>query len=171
MVKLNTDGSAFHNPEKIGRGGLLINSQGDLIFAYSVSFGEGTNNQSKIMVAIFGLSWCLQLGYTNVILEVHFEMLIIWIKQQAKPLWSIKEHLHSLQTITQHFQNFKCNHTYRETNCAADTLSKHSHKCSNPEIYFTKQKLPKEERSYLELDKLGMANFRRRRLKRIKKPP
>ncbi|XP_055824364.1 uncharacterized protein LOC129892852 [Solanum dulcamara] len=96
MVKLNTDGSALHNPGKIGGGELLRNSQGDLIFAYSVPFGEGTNNQSEIMTAIFGLSWYLQLGYTNVILEVDSEMLIRWIKQQAKPSWYTAEMYHPI---------------------------------------------------------------------------
>ncbi|XP_055800356.1 uncharacterized protein LOC129869757 [Solanum dulcamara] len=56
MVKLNTDGSALHNPGKIGGGGLLRNNQGDLLFAFSTPFGEGTNSQSEILVAIFGIN-------------------------------------------------------------------------------------------------------------------
>ncbi|XP_055802719.1 uncharacterized protein LOC129871761 [Solanum dulcamara] len=171
MVKLNTDGSALHNPGKIGGGGLLRNNQGDLLFAFSTPFGEGTNNQSEILAAIFGLTWCLQLGYTKVILEVDSELVIRWIKHLAQPPWTVRTQLQQLQDISHQFQVFKCNHTYREANFTADVLSKHSHKCTTPQIYLNKQELPKEARPYFELDKLEMANFRRRRLKRIKKPP
>ncbi|XP_055807012.1 uncharacterized protein LOC129875801 [Solanum dulcamara] len=171
MVKLNTDGSALHNPGKIGGGGLLSNNQGDLLFAFSTPFGEGTNNQSKILAAIFGLTWCLQLGYTKVILEVDSELVIRWIKHLAQQPWTVKAQLQQLQDINHQFQVFKSSHTYREANFTADALSKHSHKCTTPQIYLTKQELPKEARAYFELDKLEMANFKRRRLKRIKKPP
>ncbi|XP_055800361.1 uncharacterized protein LOC129869765 [Solanum dulcamara] len=171
MVKLNTNASALHNPGKIGGRGLLRNNQGDLLFAFSTPFGEGTNNQSEILAAIFGLTWCLQLGYTKVILEVDSELVIRWIKHLAQQPWTVKAQLQQLQDISHHFQVFKCSHTYREANFTADALSKHSHKCTTPHIYLTKQELPKEARAYFELDKLEMANFRRRRLKRIKKPP
>ncbi|XP_055806888.1 uncharacterized protein LOC129875623 [Solanum dulcamara] len=69
-VKLNTDGSSLGNPRNIGGGGLLRNAHGDLIFAYATPLGVGTNNQVEIKAAIFGLSWCLHLGYSQVNLEV-----------------------------------------------------------------------------------------------------
>ncbi|XP_055835240.1 uncharacterized protein LOC129903721 [Solanum dulcamara] len=171
LVKLNTDGSALTNPDNIGGGGILRNASGDLMFAYAIPLGSGTNNQAEIKAVIFGLSWCLHLGYNQVILEVDSQLLLKWMQQEAKPPWSIKELLDKLNNIINQFQEFSCNHTFREANSTADSLSKHSHKCSVPELYFNKQDLPKEARALMELDMLGMANFRRRRLKRIKKPP
>ncbi|KAH0689098.1 hypothetical protein KY289_016456 [Solanum tuberosum] len=44
--KLNTDGSALHNPGKIGGGGILRDEQGIIIFAFAIPLGEGTNNQA-----------------------------------------------------------------------------------------------------------------------------
>ncbi|XP_055814558.1 uncharacterized protein LOC129884254 [Solanum dulcamara] len=64
LVKLNTDGSALSNPGNIGGGGILRNASSELIFAYAIPLGAGTYNQAEIKVAIFGLSWCLHLGYS-----------------------------------------------------------------------------------------------------------
>ncbi|WMV23931.1 hypothetical protein MTR67_017316 [Solanum verrucosum] len=77
--KLNTDGSALHNPGKIGGGGILRNEQGVIIFAFSIPLGEGTNNQVEVQAACYGLNWCIQHGYNNIILEVDSELLTKWL--------------------------------------------------------------------------------------------
>ncbi|KAH0740560.1 hypothetical protein KY290_033603 [Solanum tuberosum] len=51
--KLNTDGSALHNPGKIGGGGILRDEQGIIIYAFVVPFGVGTNNQAEVQAACF----------------------------------------------------------------------------------------------------------------------
>lgn len=51
--KLNTDGSALTNPGKIGGGGILRDAQGNLIYAFAVPLGNGTNNQAEIQAATF----------------------------------------------------------------------------------------------------------------------
>ncbi|KAK6782185.1 hypothetical protein RDI58_019981 [Solanum bulbocastanum] len=77
--KLNTDGSALNNLDKIGGGDILRDDQGNMIFAFTVSLGMGTNNQAELQVASYGLHWCIQHGYKNVILEVDSELLTKWI--------------------------------------------------------------------------------------------
>lgn len=100
MVKLNTDGSAMHSTGNTTIGGILRNNHGDFIFSFASPLGEGNNNQAEFNAAIFGLSWCIQLGYRSVILEVDSELLTKWIKHRAQPPWSII-HLHGkLQNIT-----------------------------------------------------------------------
>lgn len=47
-------------------GGTLRNYLGDLLFAFSAPMGTGSNNEAEIEAAIFGLTWCLQLGYKQV---------------------------------------------------------------------------------------------------------
>ncbi|XP_055824484.1 uncharacterized protein LOC129893019 [Solanum dulcamara] len=142
LVKLNTDGSALTNPGNIGGGGILRNASCDLMFAYAIPLGSGTNNQAEV------------------ILEVDSQLLLKWLQQEAKPPWSIKELLDKLNNIIHQFQEFSCNHTFREANSTADSLSKYSHKCSAPELYFNKQDLPKEARALMELDMLGMVRNR-----------
>ncbi|KAK4707380.1 hypothetical protein R3W88_033069 [Solanum pinnatisectum] len=74
--KLNTDGSALHNPGKIGgEGGILRNKHGDMIYAFAIPLGQGTNNQAKVQADSYGLHWCIQHGYNNIILEVDSELL------------------------------------------------------------------------------------------------
>jgi len=47
-----------------------------MILAFATPLGEGTNNQAKMEVAIFGMTWSLQLGYRNVMLEVDSQLLV-----------------------------------------------------------------------------------------------
>ncbi|WMV25561.1 hypothetical protein MTR67_018946 [Solanum verrucosum] len=47
ILKLSTDGSALHNPGKIGRGGILRVFKGNTIHAFTVPLGIGTNNQAE----------------------------------------------------------------------------------------------------------------------------
>ncbi|WMV50118.1 hypothetical protein MTR67_043503 [Solanum verrucosum] len=106
--KLNTDGSALYNPEKIGGGGILRDDQGSLVYAFVVPLGEGTNNQAEI----------------------------------------------------------QCVHTYREANRPADLLAKHSHQQD-----ITDHQLPQAVKGSYLLEKWGVQNLRRKKLKRIKQPP
>ncbi|KAK4706257.1 hypothetical protein R3W88_034186 [Solanum pinnatisectum] len=73
-VKLNTDGSALSNPGKIGAGGMLRDHKGRMMLAFANPLGEGTNNQAEIEAAIFGLSWSLEIGCKNIILEVDSQL-------------------------------------------------------------------------------------------------
>jgi len=169
--KLNTDGSALSNLGKIGAGGILRDHKGQMILAFATPSGEDTNNQAEMEAAIFGLTWSLQVGYRNVILEVDSQLLVDWIMLKTKPPWSISKQAQQLQELIRQTNNFKCKHIYREANFAADSLSKHSHTITSLQIYFNEQQLPKEARTYHQLDMLEMANFRRMKIKRIKEPP
>ncbi|KAG5568559.1 hypothetical protein H5410_064420, partial [Solanum commersonii] len=58
-----------------------------------------------------------------------------------------------------------------KANFVADILSKNSHKLTSPLIYFNTQQLPNLATTYLQQDMIGMASFRKTKLKRIKEPP
>ncbi|KAH0695103.1 hypothetical protein KY285_022200 [Solanum tuberosum] len=146
--KLNTDGSALHNPGKIGGGGILRDDQGVIIYAFAVPFGEGTNNQVEVQAACYGLNWCIQHGYNNILLEVDSELLTKWLLQVSIP-WRM----------------------HREANSTADLLAKHSHQNDIEQHYYTPQQLPHAVKGSYLLEKMGVHNFRRKKLKRIKQPP
>ena len=69
-LKVNTDGSAITNPCRLGAGGILRDKNGRLVMAFTTPLGEGTNNKDEIEEAIFGLTWAIELGYRNIILEL-----------------------------------------------------------------------------------------------------
>lgn len=59
----------------MGAGGIMKNKDGGFILAYSIPLGDSSNNKAKMGAAYFGITWCLQMGYTKVILEVDSQLL------------------------------------------------------------------------------------------------
>lgn len=70
FMNLNTDGSALSNPGSIYGGVIPRDSWGNMIYAFIIPLGVGTNNQAMVQTATYGLQWCINHGYQNVILEV-----------------------------------------------------------------------------------------------------
>uniref|UniRef100_A0A0V0GYS9 Putative ovule protein n=1 Tax=Solanum chacoense TaxID=4108 RepID=A0A0V0GYS9_SOLCH len=56
-----------------------------MILAFATPLGEGTNNQAELEAAIFGMTWSLQLGFKNVIIEVDSQLLVDWIMLKTIP--------------------------------------------------------------------------------------
>ncbi|WMV41212.1 hypothetical protein MTR67_034597 [Solanum verrucosum] len=168
--KLNTDGSALHNSEKIGGRGILRDDQGVIIYAFVVPFGEGTNNQAEVHAACYGLNSCIQHGYTNILLEVDYELLTKWLLQVSIP-WRMHRFIQELKTLANQLVCFECLHIYREANGTSDLLAKHSHQNDIEQHYYTPQQLPHAVKGSYLLEKMGVHNFRRKKLKRIKQPP
>ncbi|KAK4733757.1 hypothetical protein R3W88_008018 [Solanum pinnatisectum] len=139
--------------------------------AFATPLGEGTNNQAEVEAAIFGITRSLEIGYRNIFLEVDSQLLIEWITKSTQPPWNIKTQVNKLHMLIRQTQQFKCKHTYREANCVADALSKHSHRISTPQVYFNSQQIPKEAWAYYQLFKQEVISFRRKKIKKIKEPP
>ncbi|WMV32966.1 hypothetical protein MTR67_026351 [Solanum verrucosum] len=169
--KLNTDSSALHNPGKIGGGGILRDEHGDIIYAFTIPLGEGTNNQAEVQAASYGLKWCIQHGYNNIILEVDSELLTRWLLQTSIPPWRIQRFVQELQNLVNQCEFFQCFHTYREANSTTDFLSKQSHRQDIIQHYYNHNQLPNAARGSYILKKMGVQSLRRKKLKRIKKPP
>ncbi|KAK4718167.1 hypothetical protein R3W88_016505 [Solanum pinnatisectum] len=122
-VKLNTDGSAILGSK--GAEGVLRSNTRNMIFAFSASLGEGTNTQAEVEAAVFGLTWCVHLNYTNVILEVDSQLIVDYIKNNTTAPWNVASQLQQLHQLISHFTHFKCNHILREANYVADSMAKH----------------------------------------------
>jgi len=142
-----------------------------MVLAFATPLGEGTNNQAEAEAAIFGMTWAFELGYRKLILEVDSQLLVDWIMHKANRHWSINIQVMKLQALIEQTQEFACKHAFREANFVADSLSKHSHKITTPQLYFNIHQLPKEARGFYRLDMIEMASFRRRKIKTIKEPP
>ena len=170
-IKINTGGNALGYLGRLGAGGIWRDKSGQLLMAFATTLGEGTNNKVEIEAAIFGLTWALDLGYKNIILEMDSQLVVNWINQQATPQWNFIIQLGRLQNLIIQTQNFKCTHVYREANWVIDALSKHIDQTTNPQVYFSHQHLPKEARAYYQLDLMEMPCFRRKKTKKFKEPP
>uniref|UniRef100_M1D937 Non-LTR retroelement reverse transcriptase n=1 Tax=Solanum tuberosum TaxID=4113 RepID=M1D937_SOLTU len=114
-VKINTDGSALSNPGRTGAGGIIRDQAGEMLLAFATPLGEGTNNQAEVEATIFGMTWSLELGHKNVLLEVDSQLLVDWIMQKINPHWSISTQLEKLQALIDQTQEFKCKVVYLDT--------------------------------------------------------
>ncbi|WMV45626.1 hypothetical protein MTR67_039011 [Solanum verrucosum] len=171
LPKLNTDGSAFSNPGQIGGGGILRDHLGRMIYAFAIPLGTGTNNQAELQAASHGISWCIQHGYKKIHLEVDSKLVTKWLSKQLTLPWNLQQYITDLQHLVQQLEQFKCTHTYREANNTADHLSKFSHTSDIIQHIYIKEQLPTLAKGSFILEKLDMPTFRRKRLKRIKRPP
>ncbi|WMV32826.1 hypothetical protein MTR67_026211 [Solanum verrucosum] len=129
--KLNMDGSAMNNPGKIGGGGILRDHQGNMIYAFSIPLGIGSNNLAETLAAQQGIYWCVQHSFKKIILEVDLKLLANWISYKSKPLWQIQQHIRELMRLVRQLEFFECKHIFREANNTTDFLAKGSHNSDN----------------------------------------
>ncbi|XP_069152146.1 uncharacterized protein [Solanum lycopersicum] len=171
IYKLNTDGSALNTSFKIGGGGILRDHQGQIVYAFSIPFGCGTNNIAEIKAALYGLEWCADHGYKRVELEIDSELLCKWIKNTIQIPWRYEDLILQIQQIAKKMEQFKCHHIYREANSTADLLDKWSHNLEIIQHFYTTRQLEGAIKGSYLLEKMGTQNFRRRKIKKIKHPP
>ena len=169
--KLNTDGSTLHNSGKTGGGGILRDHQGNLIYAFSLSFGIGTNNFAELKAVQYGMDWCEQHGYKYIVLEIDSELVYKWINKMINTPWRYQQLVQDILQIVNKMKHFQCQHIYREANTTADLLAKFSHSLEIPQHFYVSQQLKGTIRGSYIVEKMGIYNFRRRKIKRIKYPP
>ncbi|KAL3377123.1 hypothetical protein AABB24_003501 [Solanum stoloniferum] len=159
--KLNTDGSYMRNQNKAGAGGIVRNSIGDMIIAFSYPTQCYTNNYSEAQAALIGISWCLGQQFEALEVELDSQVVVRMINGSCKPPWRIHNLIEDIKNkIAQ--RNIIVKHCYREGNEVADALAKYATNIQEPIIYFQESKLPAEVRGLLRMNKLHLPSFRRR---------
>ncbi|KAF6148322.1 hypothetical protein GIB67_025541 [Kingdonia uniflora] len=78
MYKLNTDGSARGSSGLCGCGGVVRNHNGELVFAYSVGLGTGTNNMAELYRQLIDLRHCITHNWFPLVVEVDSLMIANW---------------------------------------------------------------------------------------------
>lgn len=91
IYKLNTDGCCKGNPGNGGGGGILRNSQGNMIMACTDFYGMCTNNLAESKAILTGLQWCASNGYRHVTIESDSQMIIGMINGITETPWMIKD--------------------------------------------------------------------------------
>ncbi|KAF6142954.1 hypothetical protein GIB67_003910, partial [Kingdonia uniflora] len=72
FFKLNTNGSAAEN--LCGVGGIVRNSRGVMVFAFSATLGSGTNTTAELYALLLGLQHCQQNKWFPLLVEVNSEV-------------------------------------------------------------------------------------------------
>ncbi|KAI0516512.1 hypothetical protein KFK09_009188 [Dendrobium nobile] len=119
-VKLNTNG--FVNATKAGMSGIIKNSQGNPIAAFSGPLPSCSVLTSELMGLYQGLQVCLRMGLQNVNIEVDSTLVIHIISNNdvcfPQDFYTIKKIRMTLSLL-----NVTISHIYREGNACADWLA------------------------------------------------
>ncbi|XP_015160979.1 uncharacterized protein [Solanum tuberosum] len=161
----------MNNSGKIGGGGILRDHQGNMIYAFSIPLGIGSNNLAETLAAQQGIYWCVQHGFKKIILEIDSKLLNNWISYKSKPPWQIQQHIRELIRLARQLEFFECRHIFKEANSTTDFLAKGSHNSDIIRQYYTHHQLPTVAKGSYLLERMGVSNFRRKKIKRIKQPP
>ena len=73
--KLNTDGCSRGNLGPTGRGGLVQDGQGHVIFGYSYSLGTLTSLHTEFKATLFSVRQCVRRGYHDLHVETDSQIL------------------------------------------------------------------------------------------------
>lgn len=100
-MKVNCDGSALTNPEKIGVGVIVRDHQGHFIHAIACPLSEGTNNLVETEASIIGVKCCVDNGFTKIQLEAHSNLLMQWLDRDATPSCNLVMQVQKIKNLCQ----------------------------------------------------------------------
>ena len=126
---------------------------------------------AELKAALYGLECCQQHGYKRLELEVDSQLICKWINNTTSTPWRCQQAVDQILKIQRKLEYFHCTHIYRESNTTADLLANWSHTMDIPQHFYTSHQLKGAIRGSYILERMGIQNFRRRKIKTIKYPP
>jgi ribonuclease HI len=122
MVELFTDGGARGNPGPAAIGGLALES-GKLLFDFSESIGETTNNQAEYQALIWGLHELKKLGVGDVTCFLDSELVVCQLQGRYKVKNAGLQPLYQeAASLISSFPKLDLQHIPRSRNHRADLL-------------------------------------------------
>lgn len=152
ILKLNIDGASKGNPRLAGCGGILRDSNGEMIMAFSEFLGWGSNNFAEISALLSGLLICYQIGVPKVLIESDSKLLVQWFLNECEPPWALLTIWRNILQISE-LRDISIQHIYRERNATADKLAKQGADGVKNQ-YFHRSSLPSDVLSCWSLDAL-----------------
>lgn len=92
FLNLSTDESELANPGKIGGGWIVRDHQENMIYAFTITLGIGTN-RAEIQETSHDLDWCIQHWYNKIHLEVDLESVARWLLNQTNPPQNLQQYI------------------------------------------------------------------------------
>lgn len=158
LLKLNIDGASKGNPGRAGCGGVVRNSSGDLILAFSEYLEIGTNNKAEMQGLYSGLLICYQLGIFEISVETDSQLLVHWFSECLDPPWSLLDIWQNIRGLAD-VMNIHISHVFREGNVVADALAKLG-AGGNSEFYYCSVDLPTDVSKAWNNDLMGLPVWR-----------
>ncbi|OVA08056.1 Ribonuclease H domain [Macleaya cordata] len=116
---MGCDGCSRGNPGPSGAGVILRDHTGNTIGAMSVGLGICTNFVAELLAIILGLEWALDRGWSKIWVTSDSQTTITCFASD-KVLWFINSRWNNIRKNL----TIKFSTVFRETNFAADTMSK-----------------------------------------------
>ena len=158
---LNTDGCSKGNPGVGGGGGVLRDSFGVPVIAFSAYLGQTTSLRAETWALLIGLQTCKNRGFENIRVQSDSLLLVEIIQQRIQCPWEIRREIRQILKLLEDPAHLS--HCYREANTVADALSNvgTSHPHQQVKIYDSFTMLPRVARGAIFLDKLGLPSVRK----------
>jgi ribonuclease HI len=152
-LKLNFDGASKGNPGMTGMGGVIRDSDGNIIRLYVGSMGNSTNNVVEFGALETGLEILSRERMTNTIVEGDSTLVINTVKrlQNGTRVGKIQRHwrlAHSLQKIQEHLRTMNTVElcwVRRSTNGLADRIANEGVSKEGPELDTTWSNIPNSQ--------------------------
>ncbi|XP_027166413.1 uncharacterized protein LOC113766418 [Coffea eugenioides] len=163
---LNTDGCAKGNPGVSGGGGVLRDSGGHVLVAFSAYLGEGSSLRAETLAALLGIQLCLGKGVGPRVIQSDSLLLTEILKRRYHCPWHIRREVEQIWHLVGEARFVHC---YREANKVADILSNVgvSHSQQLVRVYDSELDLPVLARGEVRLNRLGLPSIRRVRLRQV----
>jgi ribonuclease HI len=152
-LKLNFDGAAKENTGMIGMGGVIRDSDDNIIRLYAGSMGNSTNNTTEFGALEIDLEILSRETMKNTIMEGDSKLVINAVKrlQNGTRLGKIQRHwrlAHSLQKIQEHLQmmnTVELRWVCRSANGLADIIANEGVSKEGPELDTTRSNIPNRQ--------------------------
>jgi len=124
MHSLYFDGASRGNPGPSGAGGVIYNSQQEIIDTYAINLGKTTNNVAEYGGLLAGLNRCRELNIKE--LKVYGDSNLIINQVNGK--WKVKNQklaaIHGqIKKVQEFFTTITFEHVYRKNNKEADKMA------------------------------------------------
>ncbi|WMV35109.1 hypothetical protein MTR67_028494, partial [Solanum verrucosum] len=159
-TKLNNDGSCVQ--ESCGGGGIIRDSQGNMMIAYSLGLDQGTSNMVEACALLYGLKWCVSGGYDRVWGETNSLLLVKCINGEWRTPWRLDKLIQEAQQIVESHGFIIC---FRKANKSVDILAFKSYSVDAIHDFNSFSDLSREVRGLINTNRWELPSFRMQQVK------
>lgn len=123
VLKFNVDGSALGAPGRSGVGGVLKNSNRQVIGIFSKAIGELWAYEAEVKTILQALIFCQQHHLKHILIESDSTLAVGWVSKQANRPWRLIQG-NLIDALCVEIDCLGIKHIFRESNSSADYLAK-----------------------------------------------
>ncbi|XP_070048893.1 uncharacterized protein [Nicotiana tomentosiformis] len=124
-IKVNTDGASRGNSERSSIGFVVRDEEGDVIYVLGKEIPHATNNEAEALAIVDALKYCVEQGFTQIILQNDSMLMKNVLKGKWVTPWNISEYMEESRNIMEGF-NVRISHIVREGNNLVDHLANYA---------------------------------------------